>query len=501
MNNKKSYKEILKSSSVMGGAAGFVMIFGLFRTKMAALLIGTTGVGLIASFTAVHALASTLSGLGLNSSAVREIAAAAGKNDQQAINRSVCILRRLSILLGITGLLLLIVAARGISNITFGTDEYALDIAALGIAVCFGNLSSANMSILQGLRQVGDMARMQTYSAGIGTLFALPFYYLLGLRGIVPLLIVISIIQYIFSRYFVEKHQITQANLSWNNVFKEGKTMIGLGFTFMWSALLVSLVGYTTIYLINRFESIQMVGVYSAAFALSGIFVGFVLNAMSADYYPRLTALANDQVGMRQLVTQQTEIGILLALPGLLASIIFAPWLVKGLYTNEFIQAVPMLQWFIIGCLGRVISWPMGFVMLALGKDRWFLAAETIFNFVYIAAIAFALGVYGINGIAIAFCAIYVAHTMAMYIVCKKLIGFNANADYKKLAFGATVLLGSGLLITRVLDETTVIVLGALLVTASLAYSLRGFIGRTGNQTYLAMKIQKIPVIKNIVGL
>jgi len=69
------------------------------------------------------------------------------------------------------------------------------------------------------------------------------------------------------------------------------------------------------------------------------------------------------------------------------------------------------------------------------------------------------------------------------------------------LAFGATVLLGSGLLITRVLDETTVIVLGALLVTASLAYSLRGFIGRTGNQTYLAMKIQKIPVIKNIVGL
>lgn len=338
MNNKKSYKEILKSSSVMGGAAGFVMIFGLFRTKMAALLIGTTGVGLIASFTAVHALASTLSGLGLNSSAVREIAAAAGKNDQQAINRSVCILRRLSILLGITGLLLLIVAARGISNITFGTDEYALDIAALGIAVCFGNLSSANMSILQGLRQVGDMARMQTYSAGIGTLFALPFYYLLGLRGIVPLLIVISIIQYIFSRYFVEKHQITQANLSWNNVFKEGKTMIGLGFTFMCSALLVSLVGYTTIYLINRFESIQMVGVYSAAFALSGIFVGFVLNAMSADYYPRLTALANDQVGMRQLVTQQTEIGILLALPGLLASIIFAPWLVKGLYTNEFIH-------------------------------------------------------------------------------------------------------------------------------------------------------------------
>jgi PST family polysaccharide transporter len=42
--------------------------------------------------------------------------------------------------------------------------------------------------------------------------------------------------------------------------------------------------------------------------------------------------------------------------------------MIKLFYTSEFLPAVTMLQWFVLGCLGRVIGWPLGFVVLALGK-------------------------------------------------------------------------------------------------------------------------------------
>ena len=81
---------------------------------------------------------------------------------------------------------------------------------------------------------------------------------------------------------------------------------------------------------------------------------------------------------MNRLVNEQTEIGLLIALLGLLATVVLAPWIVHIFYTKEFLHAVELIRWFILGCLGRVISWPLGFLMLALGKGKWYLITETV---------------------------------------------------------------------------------------------------------------------------
>ena len=92
MSTERSYAQILKASSIMGGAAGIKMLLGMLQVKFAAVLIGTAGVGLIASFTALQGLISGLAGLGIQSSAVREIAAAVGKGDQDAIGHDAIII-------------------------------------------------------------------------------------------------------------------------------------------------------------------------------------------------------------------------------------------------------------------------------------------------------------------------------------------------------------------------------------------------------------------------
>lgn len=68
------------------------------------------------------------------------------------------------------------------------------------------------------------------------------------------------------------------------------------------------------------------------------------------------------RLGEPRLVNEQTEIGLILAVPGMPATLTLAPWIIHLFYTGEFLPASELSQWFILECLGRVLSWPLGFV-------------------------------------------------------------------------------------------------------------------------------------------
>ncbi len=106
-----SYTQILKSSSLIGGAQGINLLLGMVRVKFAAVLIGPVGVGLIGNYTAIQGLVGTVAGLGIQSSGVRDVAAAVGQGDPEAIGRTVITLRRVCWLTGLLGALAMMALA------------------------------------------------------------------------------------------------------------------------------------------------------------------------------------------------------------------------------------------------------------------------------------------------------------------------------------------------------------------------------------------------------
>jgi len=409
----------------MGGAAGINLLLGMVRVKFAAVLIGTTGVGLIASFTALQGFIGTLAGLGLQSSAVRDIAAAVAKGDVPAVGRAVLTLRRLCWLTGLVGMTVMALASPLLSQLTFGHRDYTLDIGALGLIILFSNLSGGQMALIQGMRRIGDMARANIYGAAAGTVAAIVFYAALGLRGIIPTLLAVSAIQLALSFHFARRVPVPKVSLTWRQTFAEASGMVRLGLVMMWNGLMGSAVAYLTVTLITQHEGTEAVGLYSAAFALSGMFVNFVLGAMGADYYPRLTGVASEKPAMVRMVNEQTEIGLLLALPGLLATMALAPWILQIFYTREFLGAVELLQWFILGCLGRVISWPLGYIMLALGKSSWLIVSESVMHAMHVLFIFFGLKIFGLVGVAQSFVLLYVIHILVTLFIGRNLISFS----------------------------------------------------------------------------
>jgi PST family polysaccharide transporter len=472
MTDTKSYAQILKASSIMGGAAGITLLLGMVRIKFAAVLIGTTGVGLIASFSALQGFIGTLAGLGLQSSAVRDIAAAVARDDRAATGRAVLTLRRMCWLTGLVGMAAMMLASPWLSQLTFGHRDYTLDIAALGVIILFGNLSGGQMALIQGMRRIGDMARANIYGAAAGTVAAIGFYAALGLRGIIPTIVAVSAIQLALSFHFARRVPVPEVSLTWRQTFAEARGMVRLGVLIMANGLLGSAVTFITIALLTQQEGVQAVGLYSAAYALSGVFVGFILNAMGADYYPRLTSAAENKNSINDMVNEQAEIGILLAVPGLLATIIFAPFITLTFYSNEFTPAADLLQWFTLGSLGRVISWPLGYIALARNEKKIYIAVETTSQVIHVTLVCLGLHLFGLIGIAMAFATLLLFSTAITLAAAKKMTSFTWTKKNKARILASVLLLCGAMTIDQHLTPSLQLAAEATILISTLAYSL-----------------------------
>ena len=145
---------------------------------------------------------------------------------------------------------------------------------------------------------------------------------------------------------------------------------------------------------------------------------------MGKDYYPRLTAVAQDNAACNQLVNEQAEMGFILSVPGILATLTFAPIIIHFFYSAQFIVAHEILRWQILGILLRVASWPMSFTIIAKGKMRLFFWAEFSANAVLVGLTWPGIVYFGLPGTGMAFLGMYVFYWILIYFVVKHLTGF-----------------------------------------------------------------------------
>lgn len=148
------------------------------------------------------------------------------------------------------------------------------------------------------------------------------------------------------------------------------------------------------------------------------------------------------------MVNEQSRISILLAGPGLLATLALSPLVMTVFYSSEFAEAVPLLRWFCLGMLLRVVAWPMGFIILAKGAQRMFFWTEVAASCVHVGLAWLLLGVLGLAGTGIAFVALYAWHGLLIYFLVRKVSGFRWSRD--NLALGAMFVGLTGLVLLAV---------------------------------------------------
>jgi len=264
---------------------------------------------------------------------------------------------------------------------------------------------------------------------------------------------------------------------------------------FMSTGLMGAAAAYIQRMLIIRMLGIEANGIYSSAWNLSNYYIGFILGAMGADFYPRLTAVNHNNKEVNRLVNEQTEVGILMALPGIIATITLAPIIINVFYTTAFLSAVDLLRWQTLGLMLRLISWPIGFIMLAKGEKGWYFWNEFLSNLVSIGFMWLGIHFFGLLGTGIAFFGLYVYYLGAMIFASKILTGFKWTSNSNKLLIISTILLLATSLIVRIINTHTAAVIGCMISFTTGWFSLLEITRLTGSNPVSSF----LNKVKNII--
>ena len=428
------YGAILKSSALIGGSQVAGVALGILRTKVLAVLLGPAGLGLMGLYMSITGLVSVLAGMGISTSGVREIAESTASDDQFRVARTVKTLRTTALFLGALGALVMALFCRPISRLTFGNSDQAGAVALLSLTVFFASVSGGQTALIQGMRRIRALATASLLSAFLGVVCSLPLVFWLREKGIVPMLLAISIATVLPSWWCARKVRVADVNLDWRGKWRTARSLLRLGFVFMVSGLLATGAAYWSRIIIRDQLGLDAVGIYFAAWTLAAFYVRFILQAMAADFYPRLTAAATDPALCTRLVNEQAEIALLLAFPGIMATLAFAPVVIGLFYSAKFALAVQYLRWQILGVLFQLASMPMGFIIMAQGRGRLFMGFDVVNNLAGLVFLWLGVRFWGLPGAGIAFFAQYSLCWLMDYVMARSLIGFRFSPANRRIA-------------------------------------------------------------------
>lgn len=177
--------------------------------------------------------------------------------------------------------------------------------------------------------------------------------------------------------------------------------------------------------LIAQRMGLTELGLFQAAWAISMTYLGVVLQAMAADYYPRLSEAIHDREKAVRIANEQTEVALLLGGPIVIASIGLAPVALDILYSSAFRPAADLLRWQMLADVLKIASWPAGYVLLSAGRGRAFVALEALGWAIFLAATWLLLPYAGLIAPGAAFIIMYLVYLPAVLLAARRAIGFR----------------------------------------------------------------------------
>ncbi len=467
------YRQILKSSALIGTSSLMNVVVGIARTKILAVLLGPASFGLMGAYLSLVDLGRTVAQLGVNASGVRQISHSAALGDDTGTAKTYAAVWRVALATAILGGLTFLVFAPGIARVTFGSSAQAGDVALLSLAIFFGVIAGGQTALLQGMRRIPDMAGLSFFGALTGSIATVCLVYAFREAALAMSLVAAGVASVVVGWLYTRRIVLPRARLTAADTLGQASDLLKLGLAFMGSGLLTLGAAYLVRIIVLRDAGLEAAGFYQAAWTLGGLYVTFILQAMGADFYPLLVSRITHRDEANRLVNQQTKVSLLLAGPGVIATLALAPIVVQVLYSGKFAASVETLRWICLGMSLRVITWPIGYIVVARGRQTLFFATELAWSVFNVGATLVCVNFFGVAGAGIAFFASYVFHGLMLYPIVRHVNAFRWSGENLKIGGALIVFAGATFLLTRSLPLWPGTALGAALCVGWTIYSVR----------------------------
>lgn len=412
---------VVKTLGLFGSVQGLGMIAALVRTKCAAIFIGPAGLGILVLLSQAIETVSTFSTGGLRQSAVRDISGDMAQ-DPEKLPATLGVTRRLGLILGVAGMVLVFFLAPLLNRWTFGPDgDYTWAFRLLSLILLLNTIAGSDMAILQGLGRLRLLAKATMRASVIASLAVIILYWLLGMRGIVPGMLCLPLATWFFARQELRKDEPRmEPPRSLGQTWALGRGMLLMGVYLTVSALLTVMGSYVfSIWLSKHGGGSDAVGVFQAGFTIVNTYMGVVFSAIGMEFFPRLAAVGKRRMMTQAIVSHEIKVSLWILLVMCVTLLCLSEPVLRLLYSNAFEGARSFVDHAVPGVLLRAASWCLAFVLIARADGKIYLLTETL-------SIAAMLALYlpgwntgGYSGLGWAYSAWYLFYYLLVYIVVR----------------------------------------------------------------------------------
>ncbi len=381
MEKRGSYSHILKYTSLFGSVQVLNVLIGLVRNKFVAMILGPQGMGLVSLFTSSLSLLENSTNLGLPISATREISEVYENRSSNYVNHTINIIRSWSVLTAITGMVICILISPLLNKWTFSWGNHTSHFIFLSPIVALTAITGGEIAILKATRQLRKIAMISIYGVIVSLLVSIPIYYLFGMSGIVPSLVLIALGQSVFTLYY--SLQIYPWKFCFRRRFLiQGFHIVRVGLAFVLAGIIGSGSEFAIRSFLSNVGNEEIVGLYNACYMMIFTYAGMVFSAMETDFFPRLSAIPTIGHNMNNVVNMQIEVSLLILSPLLVIFIVSMPILLPLLYSGKFLPVINMVQIAALSLYMRAVYLPLEYIPLSRGDSKVYMSIELLSSLV-----------------------------------------------------------------------------------------------------------------------
>lgn len=412
--------DIVKVFSLTSISTLVKMCTGLISVKIVASIIGPAGVALVGQLNNFSTIALSLATGGINSGITKYVAEY--KSDASKVKQYLATAFRITVVCSLLVGLVLLLLCKQLSSLIMMTPQYWYVFAIFGITITFYGLNNMLVSVVNGYKQFNKYVKVNVVSSIFGVAFTVALVLALGLPGAL-----ISAVTFQSLMIFVSVLMLRK--LEWLRkdwlVGKFKRTIASQYFRYALMTLLSAFLVPISQMLLRGYViseiSITEAGWWEGMNRISNMYLMVITSSFSVYYLPRLSEIS-DRIELRHEIFKCYKVIVPLLLAGFTVIYFLRFFIVKLLFTHEFMPMTQLFIWQMAGDFFKICSWLLAFLMVAKSMTKAYISTEIIFTLSYILLGYTFIRFDGIVGLCQAYLTNYVLYLAVLTFMFRKLL-------------------------------------------------------------------------------
>ncbi len=412
--------DIVKVFSLTSISTLVKMCTGLVSVKIVASIIGPAGVALVGQLNNFSTIALSLATGGINSGITKYVAEY--KSDASKVKQYLATAFRITVVCSLLVGLVLLLLCKQLSSLIMMTPQYWYVFAIFGITITFYGLNNMLVSVVNGYKQFNKYVKVNIVSSIFGVAFTVALVLALGLPGAL-----ISAVTFQSLMIFVSVLMLRK--LEWLRkdwlVGKFKRTIASQYFRYALMTLLSAFLVPISQMLLRGYViseiSITEAGWWEGMNRISNMYLMVITSSFSVYYLPRLSEIS-DRIELRHEIFKCYKVIVPLLLAGFTVIYFLRFFIVKLLFTHEFMPMTQLFIWQMAGDFFKICSWLLAFLMVAKSMTKAYISTEIIFTLSYILLGYTFIRFDGIVGLCQAYLTNYVLYLVVLTFMFRKLL-------------------------------------------------------------------------------